>query len=145
MKKKYIYPLSILSLISFFSFIIKVFWDEIVNVYAVVGWWNVTPRVLSVNPNFDPVVIKRNSLQNFSLQLSDPDSNSITYTITPSNWSVSPTSGTITDPINLQAWQSFLNFSYISPNAKVTNGTITITLNDWSWDVVTKTINLYVY
>lgn len=145
MKKIHIYIICFFALLFLVISNLRVFGDENVSVYAVVWGGNVTPKILSTTPNFDPVVIKRNSLQNFSIQINDPDSNSITYTITPSDGSVLPTSWTITDPVNLQAWQAYLNFTYISPNIKVPGWTITITLNDWSWEVITKIINLYVY
>jgi hypothetical protein len=118
---------------------------EVVNVYAIVWNPNATPVILQIIPSFDPIVIKRNSIQNFTLALKDIDSTSVNYTITSLSGSNFPINWSFTDAVNLIAWTANLNFTYFSPNSKVTNETITVTIDDNDGNIISKTINLYVY
>jgi len=147
MKKSKIYLIwfFLLLIISLWYYSYNTLADEAVNVFAVVSWtWNV-PIILQTIPSFDPIVIKRNSIQNFSLKIQDLDSASVTYTITSFSWSNFPINWTLTDAPNLLAGTAYLNFTYFSPNSKKTDETITITLNDGATWIVSKTLNLYVY
>ncbi|EKD65973.1 MAG: hypothetical protein ACD_49C00072G0010 [uncultured bacterium (gcode 4)] len=119
--------------------------DEVVNVYAIVWNPNNQPIIMQTIPSFDPIVIKRNSIQNFSLVLKDIDSSTINYTITSLDGSNFPINWNFTDAVNLTAWTANLNFTYFSPNYKKTDETITLTVDDNDWNIITKTINLYVY
>lgn len=118
---------------------------ENVNVYAVVAWtWN-TPIIMQTIPSFDPIVIKRNSIQNFSLVLKDADSSIINYTLTSLSWSNFPINWSISDAVNINAGTAYLNFTYFSPNYKKTDEIILVTIQDTDWNLISKTINLYVY
>lgn len=119
--------------------------DEVVNVYAVVWNPNNQPIIIQTIPSFDPIVIKRNSIQNFSLVLKDIDSSTINYTITPQGGSNFPINWSFTDAVNLTAGTANLNFTYFSPNFKKTDETIILTIDDNDGNIVSKTINLYVY
>lgn len=119
--------------------------NENVNVFAVVWWWNTPPSITQTIPSFDPIVIKKDSIQNFSLVLKDTDSTTINYTITPNYWANFPTSWNFTDWANLSAGTARLNFTYFAPSTKQTNETITITIDDNDGNIITKIINLYVY
>ena len=89
----------------------------------------VTIQYIATNASFD-----------LTFQVTDNESDSIYYTITPSVWSVSSdnwwphsTSSTYSKTI-----------TYLAPATASTSETITITIDDWS-SVTTKTVQLYIY
>jgi len=141
MKNK-IFLFTILLLIFSVLFINNSFWAKSVQVTAVVWDVNVAPVIISTTPSSNPISIQRNKVQDFSIQVSDEEWDSITYTITAEVWTVSPISWTITNTTTPQ----YINFSYLAPSTKPfpNNKKIIITLNDWE-NLITKTIQLYIY
>jgi len=147
MKKSKIYLIwfFLLTILSTIYYNYNAIADGVVSVYAIVWNPNATPIIMQTIPSFDPIVIKRNSIQNFSLVLKDIDSSTINYTITSLGGSNFPINWNFTDAVSLTAGTANLNFTYFSPNYKKTDETITLTVDDNDWNIITKTINLYVY
>ena len=69
--------------------------DENVRVSASVGPIGTPPAVTSIVPGSSPVLVARNKIQTFSLQISDPDSANIVYTVTPGSGAIIANSGTL--------------------------------------------------
>ena len=120
---------------------------EDVNVSAKVVVANNRPEIISITPNFSPVVIWQNNVQSFSMRLKDIEWDNITYTITPDYWATSPISWVISNSTRLQNGDAFIDFTYLSSNKPWELGTskITITLNDGVNPITIKEIDLYIF
>ncbi len=120
---------------------------EDIGVSAKVVVANNIPEVISISPNFSPVVIWQNNVQSFSLRLKDVEWDNITYTITPDYWATSPISWIITNSTKLQNGEAFIDFTYLSSNKPTEVGAsqITITLNDGINPITVKEIDLYIF
>ncbi|MDD2745298.1 MAG: hypothetical protein PHU93_02055, partial [Candidatus Gracilibacteria bacterium] len=121
-----------------------VYSDVSVMVSATVGNNNKAPEILAVDPNTVPVVLGKNKIQTFSVQIKDTDSPSVSYTITAGTGATTPINGTITDTVALTSGQAFINFTYFTPPNKAGSSNITVTLNDGS-TVIVKQISTYIF
>lgn len=115
-----------------------------VIVSAVVLNLNHSPVVINVLPNNNPKLLKRNSLQNFTLYFRDDEKDTIYYTITPKDWYSNPTSWVINKSNYDTASGAYINFSYLAPSTNVWTSNINLVLNDGP-NVTLKNINLYIY
>lgn len=102
--------------------------DESVRVTAFVGLSNMPAIVSSVTPNSDPIVVPALERQAVSLSISDPDSPSLSYTITASSGAVSPENGTV----SVVGGSATVGFTYYAPSNKAKFVPVTVTLNDGS-------------
>lgn len=118
--------------------------DVSVMVSAIVGTGNNASEILAVNPNTVPVVLRRNTVQTFSVQVRDLDSPSVSYTVTAGTGAVSPINGTLTNTGELTTGQAFVYFTYFAPAGKAGTSDITVTLNDGT-AVNVKNISIYIY
>jgi len=115
-----------------------------VLVSATVGNNNKAPEILAINPNTIPVVLGKNKIQTFSVQVKDADSASVSYTITAGTGAVTPINGTLSDTDDLISGNAFIYFTYFTPPNKAGTSNITVTLNDGS-TVIVKQISTYIY
>lgn len=115
-----------------------------VMVTAVVGAANVAPTVPARTPGTSPVSIARNAGKAFSVQVSDLDNDTVTFTVTPDVGAATVTSGTLTNTSN---GATFITFDYVAPSTRPSPNTkvITITLNDGHNSPVVYTIPLYIF
>lgn len=145
----YIKNISMKWVLSFFMMLVLIplSYAEEINVSANVSVVNNQPEVVSVTPNFSPIVMGQNVVQSFSIQLKDVEWDNITYTITPDYGATSPISGIISNVTKLQNSEAFINFTYLSSNevSEIGSSKITITLNDWINPVTIQEIDLYIF
>jgi hypothetical protein len=114
---------------------------------AIVWNGNYAPNVISVNPNGNPEILAKSSVQNFSLTFKDNEKNNVSYTITPetNGGSANPTSGNITSWNYNASNEATINFAYSAPSTAVGNKKITITLNDGVNATVSYDIKVFIY
>lgn len=133
-----------LALSAIFGGVFLAYSNVSVRVSATVGSGNRAPEILAVNPNNIPVVLKKGTIQTFSLQVRDTDSPSVSYTITAGTGATNPINGTLTNTGELSTGKSYVYFTYFAPLNKAGTSNITVTLND-STTVVVKNISIYIY
>lgn len=117
-----------------------------VVVSAIVGSLNQAPLILRVNPNWDPWILEKNKIQNYTIYFKDNEKDTIYYTITPqwNSWFVNPISWVInTSNYDNNKW-AYINFLYLSPASPNPSASIILTLNDGP-NVTFKKLNIYVY
>lgn len=146
---KYFNRIQLKLVISFFILLILIpfSYAEKIDVSARVSVINNKPRIVSVIPSFSPVVLGRNNIQTFSIQINDIEWDPISYTITPQYGAVTPISWTISDSTKLQNSEAFINFTYLSTSKvwELWISKITITLNDGINSISTQEIDIYTF
>lgn len=150
--KKYIFKniqkiIAIISIIGIISVGSNYAFAEDINISARVWVANQNPEIISITPNFSPVVLAWNTLQSFSLQIKDNEWDQISYTITPDFWWVNPISGTISNSTKIQNGEAYINFNYVASWDPAANwaSKITITLNDGVNPIIVEEIDIYTY
>lgn len=140
-------------LIWVFLFITNVFADssdrtiiDEVDVSAVVLTWDALPPVIrNVSPSSDPIFLREDTLQSFSVDIEfvdDDFDDEVTYTIASDEWSNNNRTWTISS-------DGTINFYYRAPmvedvDQSLLDEEITITLSN-SQDYTKRTIWVYVY
>lgn len=117
-----------------------------VKVTATVWAIDSAPILSNITPSYSPVVVKRYTIQSFSMRVKDAEGWPVSYTITPESWkwSVNVTSWTLSNAARLQSWEATIYFKYLAPVTYTWSTKITVTLNDWT-NVTPLEIDLYIY
>lgn len=135
----------IISILLFLSILISTAYaNQSVIVSAVVGSLNHAPIILSVSPNSNPRILKKNATQSYTIYFKDDEKDTVYYTISPVSWYTNPISWTISSSNYDASNWAYINFLYLAPATANPSEKIIVTINDWP-NVIVKELNLYIY